>query len=259
MPFQPEIRDPFSFNPDQPSGVRVQKFLAEQGIASRRKAEDLIRDERVTINGKVAQLGDRVDPQEDVIRVGRRRIMPTKKPQIVLALNKPRNVICTNQDERGATTVFELLPTYLRKERLFTAGRLDKDSEGLVILTNDGELAQKLAHPSQTIIKRYHVRVHRPFHEADIPRLLEGRTVEGELLQANKVIPAKQGPDFERRLEIHLDHGRKREIRRLLEDLGYFVKSLRRIQIGRLKLRGIGPGNFKKLGPREITLLLQSD
>lgn len=258
MAFQPENRDPFSFAPDKPTGIRVQKFLAEQGVASRRKSEDLIREGRVRINGRIAELGDRIDPQNDRVHVGSRSIQAVRKPQIVLVLNKPKGAVCTNQDERGAPTVFDLLPTYLRKERLFTAGRLDKDSEGLVVLTNDGDFAQQMTHPGGSVLKRYHVRVHRPFNPQDVPGLLEGRELEGELLRVDKVIPAKQGPDAERRLEIHLGHGRKREIRRILEAFGYFVKSLRRVQIGRYPLRGLGPGQYRKLGPREIKMLLQT-
>ena len=135
------------------------------------------------------------------------------------------------------------------------AGRLDKDTEGLLVLTTDGDLAQRLTHPSKRVIKRYQVRVHRDLSSEDIPKLLRGRTLEGQWLQFDRVIASKHSKtDF----DVHLDHGKKREIRRLLESFGYFVKKLKRIQIGSYKMRGLARGQAKPLRSSEIKEMLDS-
>ena len=150
-----------------------------------------------------------------------------------------------------------MLPSDLQKKRLFCAGRLDKDSEGLLILTNDGDLANQLTHPSTNIVKRYRVTLSRDLNHKDIPKMLEGIEFEGEFLKADKIIPApgeKEGN--KRRLEVHLSHGKKREIRRLFEAHRYFVKKLIRFQIGNLQLRNIKKGGIKLLGQKDIARLI---
>lgn len=236
--------------------VRLQKYLADQGIASRRQAEVFIEEGRVEVNGETAQLGQKVMPDRDRVTLDGQQIRAKTIPTVVLAMHKPRGVLCSNDDPHHERTVFDLLPPFYSEYRLFCAGRLDKDSEGLLILTNDGALSQRLTHPSNNVIKRYHVTVNKPFDSNDIRTMLNGITYEGERLQAEKVIPeTRGGMEGACRLEIHLRHGRKREIRRLLEALGYFVKRLKRFQIGAFKLRGIGPGSVKELGKKDIALL----
>lgn len=231
--------------------VRVQKFLADQGVASRRQGEVMIEEGRVTVNGKPAELGMKVDPEKDVVMADGKRISPQRRKSIVLAMHKPRGYLCSNRDPHHEETVFNLLPPPFVKERLFCAGRLDKESEGLLILTNDGALANRLTHPANRVVKRYRVTLDRPFEERHIRNLLEGITWEGERLRVEKVVPDKSGVEITR-LELHLEHGKKREIRRLLIALGYGVKRLQRFQIGKLKLRGIAKGRVKALARDEV-------
>ncbi len=236
--------------------VRIHKFIAEMGVCSRRAAEQLISDGQVTVDGVPATIGQKVDPFAQRIVVCGKTLKAAKKPEaLVLMMNKPRGVVCTNDDPFGAKTVFDILPPLFAKSRLFCAGRLDKDSEGMLILTGDGELAQKLMHPSMNVIKRYRVLLTKPLDPSHIKVLLNGIEVEGERLSAEKVIVLKKTSAPGRDLEIHLVHGRKREIRRMVEALGYFVERLARFQIGKLRLRGIGPGHVRALNKEEIDLM----
>lgn len=241
------------------SAVRLQKFLAANGLCSRRQAEVYIQEGRVTVNGRVAELGQRIDPQKDQVVFDGKRVNSAREPRkLVLMMNKPKGVLCTNHDPHHHLTVFSLLPKDLQNTRLFCAGRLDKDSEGMVILTNDGELAHRITHPSGGVVKRYHVTLNRDFNPEVIPAMLKGVMHEGELLYAKKIIPATKGPDFRRRLEIHLEQGRKREIRRLMEVFGFYVKKLKRYQMGKLVLKGLAPGAIRALKPFEIENLFHS-
>jgi len=226
-------------------------------VASRRKAEALILEGSVTVNGDIATLGQKIVPGQDDVRVDGRRIKASAITPLLLLLNKPAGYICSHGDPHNSQTIYELLPADLRKERLICAGRLDKQSEGMLILTNDGDAANAIMHPSFNLIKRYRVMLNRDFDAALIPKMLQGVRHDGELLKAEKVIPAPLGDLKERRLEIHLAQGRKREIRRIFEALGYYVKKLRRFQMGRLEMKGLGPGEFRILKEREIDLLLR--
>lgn len=236
--------------------IRLQKFIADHGICSRRAAEALIEEGRVTVDGQLAHLGQKIVPGEQRVVVNGKTVAPRAQAKaITVLMNKLPGVVCTNSDPYGNRTVFDLLPPVIARERLFCAGRLDKDSEGMLILTNDGELAQRLTHPSNRVIKRYRVTLTRPFDPKHIRPMLEGIVDEGERLSAEKVIPAKRGVDAQKNVEVHLEHGRKREIRRLFEAMGYRVKRLQRFQIGRLPLKGVGPGNVRPLTKKEIEML----
>jgi len=236
--------------------VRIQKIIAASGLCSRREAERLIEEGKVRLNGKVAQLGDKALPA-DPIFVNNKPVIQKAEAPITLIMNKPKGFICSNEDPFHEKTVFDLLPPELARQRLFCAGRLDKDSEGLLVITNDGQLANQLTHPSRQIVKRYRLVLNKAFDHGDIPRLLEGITVEGEFLKAEKVIPApKGGPDAKMRLEVHLHHGKKREIRRLFEAHRYFVKKLVRFQIGGIVLKHLPKGGSRILTDKEIKLLM---
>ena len=235
---------------------RVQKLIANAGVCSRREAEKLIEDGKVRVNGKTIELGSKANPS-DAIFVNNKPLQFSQEKPTTLVLNKPKGFICSNKDPYATQTVFDLLPNDLQKKRLFCAGRLDKDSEGLLILTNDGDLANQLTHPSTNIVKRYRVTLSRDLNHKDIPKMLEGIEFEGEFLKADKIIPApgeKEGN--KRRLEVHLSHGKKREIRRLFEAHRYFVKKLVRFQIGNLQLRNIKKGGIKLLGQKDIARLI---
>ncbi len=237
------------------SEIRLQKFLSQSGVCSRRKAEELIREGCVEVDGKQAEIGQSVTPGSSVVKVEGKRIIARQEEHLTLALNKPRNTVCTHADPHQDRTVFDLLPKQFQDPRLVCAGRLDKDTEGLLILTTDGDLAQRLTHPSHRVVKRYSVRVHRELQGADIPKLLRGRTVEGQWLQFEKVLPGKGKAD---EFEVHLEHGKKREIRRLLESFGYLVKKLKRTQIGGYRMRGLARGQVKPLRSPEIRAMLGS-
>jgi len=173
-----------------------------------------------------------------------------------MAMNKPRGCLCTNTDPHGGRTVFDLLPPELRRQKLFCVGRLDKESEGLLLLTNDGGLQQRLAHPSYHVLRKYHVDLDRPLQAADIAKLQRGISWEGARLAVEKVFPRGRagGADW-KSLEVTLHHGRKREIRRLFYAFGYDVRRLRRVQIGQFRLRGLPKGTCRVLAPQEIQLL----
>jgi 23S rRNA pseudouridine2605 synthase len=243
-------------SPDKP--VRIQKVIAEQGLASRRVAESWISEGRVLLNGHVAQLGDTCHPDTDSISVDGRTLPKSRPETVVLAMNKPRGYVCTNEDPHADKTVFDLLPPEYAALRLFCVGRLDKESEGLLILTNDGKLRQELTHPSYHVRKRYIADIDKPLDQALVPKLIKGIQWEGEHLSVDKVFPIKTATkDNWKILEITLHHGRKREIRRLLYAFGYDVKRLRRIQIGQFVLKGVPRGGVLHLRKSQIRLLFE--
>lgn len=238
------------------SPVRIQKFLSEQGIASRREAEIWIHEGRITINGEIAVIGQKIDPSIDKIKINGRLLKHAKTLSITLAMNKPKGYVCTHADPFNQKTIYQLLPKKLQTHKFICAGRLDKDSEGLVILTTDGDLAHEILHPSHSITKKYIITLSKPFDTKLIPKLLKGIRSQGEFLFAKKIIPADHGPEKEYRLEVHLEQGRKREIRRMFEHLGYFVNYLKRFQIGDFVLKNISKGSTKILDSKDIELLL---
>jgi 23S rRNA pseudouridine2605 synthase len=236
---------------------RIQKIIANAGICSRREAERHIEEGNVRVNGKIAQLGDKALP-DAAIFVNNKPIIKKDERSVTLVMNKPKGYVCTNSDPFADKTVFHLLQPDLQRLRLFCAGRLDKDSEGLLVITNDGDLANKIAHPSTQITKRYRVVLHRDFNKVDIPKLLAGVEYEGDFLKAEKILPSPEiSEGAARRLEVHLHHGKKREIRRLFEAHRYFVKKLVRVQIGGVVLKGIPKGGIKILGKKDIERLFK--
>tara|TARA_R100000027_G_scaffold67314_2_gene65545 strand:- start:22599 stop:23348 length:750 start_codon:yes stop_codon:yes gene_type:complete len=237
------------------SEIRLQKFLSQSGVCSRRKAEELIQEGRVEVDNRIATIGESITPGSTVVHVDGKRVIARQQDHLTLILNKPRHYVCTHADPHQDNTVFDLLPKQWQDPRLVCAGRLDKDTEGLLVLTTDGDLAQRLTHPSKRVIKRYQVRVQRDLQGEDIPRLLRGRTIEGQWLQFDKIIPPKHKAN---EFEVHLDHGKKREIRRLLESFGYLVKRLKRTQVGAYKLRGLARGQVRPLRTSEIRAMLAS-
>jgi 23S rRNA pseudouridine2605 synthase len=240
--------------------VRVQKAIADRGLASRREAEQWIEEGRVAVNGSIVELGAKCLPGQDTIEVDGRVITRREPPKVVIAMNKPKGFLCTNDDPHAKKTVFDLLPPELARMRLFCVGRLDKDSEGLLLLTNDGSLQQQLAHPSYNVLKKYQVDTDKAVREEDVPKLLKGIKWEGERLSVEKVTPrgARTGDSW-KQLEVTLHHGKKREIRRLFYAFGYDVKKLRRTQIGQFRLKGIPRGHIRTLGKRDIRLLFEAD
>jgi 23S rRNA pseudouridine2605 synthase len=236
--------------------LRIQKFIADAGLCSRRAAEALITAGEVYVNGQKATLGQKVDPSADKVSVRGKAVRAQAQPKITLVMHKPRGLICSNSDPHEDKTIFDLLPKEWARLRLFCAGRLDKDSEGLVILTSDGDLAHKLMHPSNLVVKRYYVSLEEPFPASRLRQLLRGVVIEGEHLKverANLVNPKNDKTSTE--LDVHMHHGKKREIRQLFIALGFDVRRLRRYQIGSLRLKGIPLRGVKQLSTKEIQSL----
>jgi 23S rRNA pseudouridine2605 synthase len=239
--------------------IRLQKYIADAGVCSRRAAEALIAQGEVWVNGVKAGLGQKITPGVDKVTVGGKSVRAAAQPRITLAMNKPRGLVCTNDDPHHTKTIFSVLPRELAKYRFFCAGRLDMDSEGLVILTTDGDLAHRLMHPSNVVVKRYHVVLKQPFPAARLPLLVKGIVLEGERLKVERaalINPAAGGTATN--LDVHMHHGKKREIRLLFTTLGYDVKRLRRYQIGALPLKGIPLHAMKLLSTKEIDMLFHS-
>lgn len=234
--------------------VRLQKYLADQGVASRRQAETFIEEGRVSVNGKPAKLGAKVIPGKDQVILDGNVIGHIQQNSVVLAMHKPKGLLCSHRDPHHARTIYDLVPPPFNEQRLFCAGRLDKESEGLLIITNDGALVHRLTHPSSQVVKRYRVTLDKDFNEKHTKNLLEGITWEGERLKVEKVIPDRHA-GAQKQLELHLHHGKKREIRRLMVALGYRVERLQRFQIGQLGIKGIGKGQVKLLRKAEIERL----
>jgi 23S rRNA pseudouridine2605 synthase len=236
--------------------VRLHKFLADSGVCSRRAGEALIVEGEVWVNGKRAELGQKVVPGVDKVVVSGKTVAAHPQPRMTLAAHKPRGLVCSNDDPNNPETVFSLVPREFAKLRFFCAGRLDKDSEGLVILTTDGDLAHRLMHPSNEVVKRYHVSLKQPFPASRLPRLTKGIRFEGEWLKVERAVLVKPKQDASsQEIDIRMHHGRKREIRQLFTALGYDVRRLRRYQIGLFRLEGIPLRGARYLSAKEIELL----
>lgn len=238
--------------------VRIQKFLADAGVCSRRAAEALVGEGEVWVNGVQAVLGQKIQPGVDKVTVSGKPVRAASQPRLTLAVHKPRGLVCSNDDPHNPGTIFDLLPRDFSRFRFFCAGRLDKDSEGLVILTTDGELANRLMHPSNTVVKRYHVILKQPFPAGRIGQLLKGVVIEGERLKVEHAALVNPGAGrTSTSLDVHMHHGKKREIRQLFTALRFDVKRLRRYQIGALRLKGIPLRAMKQLSTKEISLLFK--
>lgn len=239
--------------------IRLQKFIADAGVCSRRAAEALIAQGEVWVNGKAATLGQKITPGVDKVTVSGKTVRTTAQPRVTVVVHKPRGLLCSNDDPHHAATVFDLLPREFSKFRFFCAGRLDLDSEGLVVLTTDGDLANRLMHPSQVVVKRYHVMLKQRFPAARLPQLIRGVVIEGERLKVERAALINAKPDTTATdLDVHMHHGKKREIRQLFTSLGYDVKRLRRYQIGALQLKGIPLRAGKLLSTKEVESLFQN-
>jgi 23S rRNA pseudouridine2605 synthase len=236
--------------------LRIQKFLSQCGYCSRRAAEKFILESRITVNDKPATIGQMVDDSRDMVKVDSIRVRQIqRKETIALMLNKPRGVVCTHPTKHSPEkTVFDYIPPPFSHERFLYCGRLDRDSQGMLILSNDGDFVQKLTHPSSNISKIYHVTLSHPIGPEHGAKMLRGIEDGGEYLKAEKIIelPTHNGHQV---LEMHLKQGRRHEIRRMIEACGCHVHRLKRMQIGQLKLKNLGIGHVKYLTPKDIDCL----
>ena len=231
--------------------IRLQKHLSECGIASRRKAEELIEQGKVKINGHIASLGAKVDPKRDKVMVRGKAVVPVNE-KIYIMLNKPRGYITTMRDELGRKNVSEL--TADAGARLFPVGRLDRDSEGLLIMTNDGDFANKLTHPSSHVNKTYRVTVRGNAEEEQILQMKEGISLDGKKTLPCDCFVAERKAD--RTVLIFIIHeGRNRQIRRMCEAVGLEVMRLKRTEIAGVKLGMLPQGKWRPLNEREMRRL----
>ncbi len=231
--------------------VVLQKYLSQCAIASRRKSELFIQDGRVKINGKIAKLGDRVNPKKDTVTIDDKILRNKNMSYRYIMLNKPRGFVTTMSDERGRKCVADLVSDI--SERVYPAGRLDKDSEGLLIMTNDGNFANNLIHPSKNIWKTYRVTVRPKLTEEQLTNLCTGMEIDGkptEPARVNVLVQEKNRVV----LEISIKEGRNRQIRKMCESVGLEVARLKRISIGVLKLGMLAPGKWRDLTEDEIKL-----
>lgn len=234
--------------------IRLQKYLSMCAVASRRKAEELIAQGKVKVNGKVAQIGDKISPKHDTVTVSGRKIVGSRKHYYIM-LHKPRGYITTMDDEMGRKCVAELVRDV--GARIYPVGRLDKDSEGLLLMTNDGEFANHMTHPSKHIPKTYRVTVRPDVTEDMLTVFATGMEIDGRITApADAHIIEKQ--DNRVVMEIVLYEGRNRQIRKMCESLGLEVARLKRTSMGSLKLGMLPPGKWRELKEDEVHKLMVS-
>ena len=231
--------------------VRLQKMLADCGIASRRKAEEMIANGRVKVNGRVAKIGDKVDPKKDKITVDNKTVVSSVR-SVYYMLHKPRGFITTMSDEMGRKCVAELIADI--PERIYPVGRLDRESEGMLLMTNDGDFANVMTHPSMHIPKTYRVTVRPSITEDQITEMTVGMMIDGKKTAPAQVNVISQEPGRVV-LEIILYEGRNRQIRNMCEQLGLEVARLKRVACGPVKLGMLQPGEYRRLTAEEVKKL----
>ncbi len=232
--------------------MRLNKFLASAGLGARRKVEELITSGKVEVNDvKIENLATEIDPQKDFVKVNGKIVSIEKKTYIIF--NKPKGILTAVSDDRGRKTVRDLINV---DERIFPVGRLDKNSRGLLILTNDGDLAAKLLHPRFKIPKVYEVRVNSTLGEKELAEFRQGIEIEGKKTAPAKIkeLSIKVGAK-QRVYEVVLKEGRKRQIRKMFEALGHKVTDLKRVQFGPIKLTQLKEGQWRKLTKQELISL----
>ncbi len=232
--------------------MRINKFLAYSGVGSRRTADQLIKDGVVKINGKICSPGDDVDIANDNVSVNGKLVNVVKKYDYYI-MNKPKGYVCTVKDDKGRKTVMDLLPPSAK--RLFPVGRLDYDTEGLLILTNDGDLTYKLTHPKNEVPKTYLVKTEKPVNDEDLSKLRSGVYIDGvktKKCNVRLIETSKTGS----KLHVTISEGRNRQVRKMFEAVNNNVDFLKRIKIGDLVLSGLNRGEVRQLSAREVDYLL---
>ncbi len=231
--------------------IRLQKHLSSCGIASRRKAEELIEQGKVRVNGRIATLGDKVDPKRDKVTVRGKTVVPVTQ-KVYIMLHKPRGYVTTLSDEFDRKNVSDLVKDVGVK--VFPVGRLDRDSEGLLIMTNDGELSNIITHPSSHVNKTYRVTVGGAVDDDQIQKLCEGVVIDGKKTLPCDVFVIERRVD-RTVLNFIIQEGRNRQIRKMCAVVGLEVLRLKRIEIAGVKLGGLKPGSWRELNERELTRL----
>ena len=230
--------------------MRINKYLASTGLASRRNAEKFILDGRVKVNNVICTNLATDIKQNDVVKFDNKVIKPTEK-FVYFMLNKPKGYVSTASDDKGRRTVLELIDT---TDRIYPVGRLDYDSEGLLLLTNDGELTYKLTHPKNQIPKTYYVVINSNISQKDIDKLEKGVVIDGRKLSGAKITIISERPD-KTELNVIIHEGRNREIRKMFEVIGKFVTFLKRTKIANLSLGKLQRGTYRQLSQKEVKYL----
>ena len=233
--------------------MRINKYIASAGICSRRKAEEYIKEGLIKVNGKIVkELYYDVDEYNDTVTLSGNKIVPVKKA-VYIMFHKPKGCVCTVKDDKGRKTVMDYLSDF-SDTRLFPVGRLDYDTEGLLLLTNDGNVANRLMHPSTEIPKTYIAKVNGLLQESDLAALRNGITLDGVKLRRCKVKFLDINDDVAR-YEVTIYEGKNRQIHRMFEFVGKEVEFLKRIKIGEIRLGGLGRGAYRYLSDKEIAFL----
>lgn len=232
--------------------MRLQKYMAVCGVASRRKSEEIILEGRVKVNENIVrEMGIKVNPNKDIVKVDD-KVIREEKNMVYIMLNKPIGYVSTVKDEKGRKTVIDLIEDV--SERIFPVGRLDADTTGLLLLTNDGDLTYKLTHPSNEVIKRYIAIVEGVPNRMELERFRNGIMLEGRMTAKASIKIAKNYGD-ESILDISIHEGRNRQVKKMCELINHPVKKLKRIGMGELELGGLNIGNWRYLNKEEIDYL----
>lgn len=234
--------------------MRLNKFLSNSGVASRRKSDELISQGKVFVNGKVVtELGLQINEKKDKVMVEGKQI---KLPSsfVYIKLNKPKGYACTAHDEKGRKTIYDLIDC---EERLFSIGRLDYDTEGLILLTNDGDFANMVAHPKYALEKEYQVTIEGEIKESELAVLRKGVVVNGERMPSAKVSLLSIENNLSK-VSVIINEGQNRQVRRMFEAIGRDIKLLKRVRIGTVKLGGLMRGKYKDLTEDELNALVRN-
>lgn len=232
--------------------MRINKYLALCGVASRRKSEEYVLNGKVSVNGKIINsLATDINLKNDKVELeGKQLSLPSN--YVYYKLNKPKGYLCTAKDDRGRKTIYDIVKT---NERLFSIGRLDYDTEGLIILTNDGDLAHKISHPSHEIEKEYIAKIEGNLLESELAVLRAG-VVENGVRMPKARVELIDTVNGDARISVIIHEGQNRQVRRMFEAIGKTIKMLKRVRIGQIKLSGLKRGEFKKLNDYELYSLL---
>lgn len=233
--------------------MRLNKFLSNSGVASRRKCDELIKEGKVFVNGKqVKELGTVVNEKKDKVTV-EGKVISLPSSFVYIKLNKPKGYACSASDEKGRKTIYDLIDC---DERLFSIGRLDYDTEGLIILTNDGDFANKVAHPKYNIEKEYRVTIEGDIKESELAVIRKGVVIDGERMPSARVEKLSQDDKYTK-LSVVIDEGQNRQVRRMFEAIGKSIRLLKRVRIGQVRLGGLSRGDYKDLTEEELNLLVR--
>ena len=234
--------------------MRLNKFLSNSGLASRRKCDEIIAEGKVIVNGKVVgELGYQINERKDKVIV-EGKVIKLPSSFVYIKLNKPKGYACTAHDEKGRKTIYDLVDC---EERLFSVGRLDYDTEGLILLTNDGDFANCVAHPKYEMEKEYRVTCEGEIKESELAVMRKGVVVDGKRMPSAKVEKLSFENGFTK-LSVVINEGQNRQVRRMFEAIGHEIKLLKRVRIGNVRLGGLSRGEYRDLTQEELNSLVRN-